>query len=384
MTQAAITGWGKCVPQNILTNDDLSTFLDTNDEWIRTRTGMVERRVSHVPLSELSYVAGARALACANLSHEDLDMIILGSCSYDSQVPNASSNVQKLLKAKNATSMDLNTACTSGMYAMSVASAMIKSGTIKNALVIGAEVISPFMDWTDRNVAILFGDGAAAFVLEKDSSSESVGIQKEALGCISESRDILAVNGVGLKYANLGWPLGTTQWDFEGREIFKQAITGMQLGCEKILSDMGIDNNDVDIVIPHQANLRIIESLAQRLKVPPEKLFINIHRYGNMSAATAPLAIVEAVEEDRVKPKDLILVPAFGAGLTWSAQLIKYGYDAVGMSYTEEVIANNKYVDFTPLSLFNNIVMMIDAKAAITLAVSPSRPLPNLKCIHSA
>ena len=335
MIQAAITGWGKCVPQNVLTNDDLSTFLDTSDEWIRTRTGMVERRVSHVPLSELSYVAGARALACADLSHDDLDMIILGSCSYDSQVPNASSNVQKLLKAKNATSMDLNTACTSGMYAMSVASAMIKSGTIKNALIIGAEVISPFMDWTDRNVAILFGDGAAAFVLEADSSDDPVGIQKEALGCISESRDILAVNGVGLKFANLGWPLGTTQWDFEGREIFKQAITGMQLGCEKILSQMGIDNNDLDIVIPHQANLRIIEALAQRLKVPPEKLFINIHRYGNMSAATAPLAIVEAVEEGRVKEKDLILVPAFGAGLTWSAQLIKWGNRCTAIKQSE-------------------------------------------------
>ena len=324
MTQAAITGWGKCVPQNVLTNDDLSTFLDTSDEWIRTRTGMVERRVSHVPLSELSYVAGARALACADLSHDDLDMIILGSCSYDSQVPNASSNVQKLLKAKNATSMDLNTACTSGMYAMSVASAMIKSGTIKNALIIGAEVISPFMDWTDRNVAILFGDGAAAFVLEADSSDDPVGIQKEALGCISESRDILAVNGVGLKFANLGWPLGTTQWDFEGREIFKQAITGMQLGCEKILSEIGIDNNDLDIVIPHQANLRISQYIQKRLGLSDSQVYNNIMKYGNTTAASIPIALKEALINKKLKKGDILCLAAFGSGFTWASALIKW------------------------------------------------------------
>ena len=325
MRQAAITGWGKCAPDKVLSNDDLATLLDTNDEWITSRTGMKERRISHVPISELSYIAAARALACAGINADDVDMIILGSCSFDSQVPNASSRIQQLLQAKNAACMDLNTACTSGMYAMSVASAMIKAGTINNAVIIGAEVVHPFMDWSDRNVAILFGDGAAAFYLEAQDTEENTGIQAETLGCIADSRDILAVNGVGLKYANQGWPLGTTKWDFEGREIFKQAINGMQSGCEKALSKMGISTADVDIVIPHQANLRIIESLAQRLKVPSEKLFINIHRYANMSAATAPMAIVEAVEENIVKPGDLILVPAFGAGLTWSAQLIRWG-----------------------------------------------------------
>ncbi len=325
MRQAAITGWGKCAPDNILSNDDLATLFDTNDEWITSRTGMKERRISHVPISELSHIAAARALACAGVNADDVDMIILGSCSFDSQVPNSSSRIQQLLQASNAACMDLNTACTSGMYALSVASAMIKAGTINNAVIIGAEVIHPFMDWTDRNVAILFGDGAAAFYLEAEDTEENVGIQAEALGCIADSRDILAVNGVGLKYANQGWPLGTTLWDFEGREIFKQAITGMQSGCEKALGKMGISTSDVDIVIPHQANLRIIEALAQRLKVPNEKLFVNIHRYGNMSAATAPMAIVEAVEEKHVTSGDLILVPAFGAGLTWSAQLIRWG-----------------------------------------------------------
>ena len=325
IVQAAITGWGKCLPPGVLNNQDLSTIVDTSDEWIISRTGMKERRISHVDVSDLAYVACARALACAGKSADQVDMIIFGGCSNDTQVPNSSSRVQQLLGASNAACMDLNTACTSGMYAMSVANAMIQAGTIRNALIIGAEVISPFMDWTDRNVAILFGDGAAAFYLEADDSDEEIGLQAEALGCYGDSRDILAVEGVGLKYANLGWPLGSTHWNFEGQNIFKQAIKGMYTGCQQAIEKQGIAKNDIDVVVPHQANLRIIELLANKLDLPEAKLFVNVHRYGNMSAATAPVALVEAVEEGVVKSGSLILVPAFGAGLTWSAQLIRWG-----------------------------------------------------------
>ena len=325
MVQAAITGWGKCLPPGILNNHDLSTLVDTNDEWIFSRTGMKERRISHVPVSDLAHIACERALACAGKTADQVDMIIFGSCSYDSQVPNASSQVQNLLGAKNAACVDLNTACTSGMYAMSVGNAMIQAGTIKNALIIGAEVISPFMDWSDRSVAILFGDGAAAFYLEADHSGTETGLQAEALGCYGESRDILAVEGVGLKYANKGWPLGTTSWNFEGQNIFKSAIKGMYLGCQHAIEKQGIERSDIDVVVPHQANLRIIELLAGKLDLPAAKLFVNVHRYGNMSAATAPVAIVEAVEEGIIESGSLILVPAFGAGLTWSAQLIRWG-----------------------------------------------------------
>lgn len=325
MLQAAITGWGKCAPPCVLNNEDLSTILDTSDEWIHSRTGMKERRISHVPVSTLSHVACAEALACAGKSADDVDMIIFGSCSYDSQVPNAASRVQELLDAKNAACMDLNTACTSGMYALSVANAMIRTGAIRSALVIGAEVISPLMDWTDRNVAILFGDGAAAFYLEAQEQDEPTGLLGEELGCFGDARRILAVNGVGVQYANKGWPLGTTRWDFEGREIFKRAINGMQSGCENVLQKLGIDPADVDVVVPHQANLRIIEALAHKLNLPNADLFINIERYGNMSAATAPMALVEAVEEGAVKANDLVLIPAFGAGLSWSAQLLRWG-----------------------------------------------------------
>lgn len=326
MSYAAITGWGKCTPPCVLSNDDLSTIIDTTDEWIHTRTGMKERRISHVPVSDLAHIACARALACAGKSADDVDMIIFGSCSYDSQVPNAASRVQLLLDAKNAACMDLNTACTSGMYAMSVANAMIRTGAIRNALVIGAEVISPMMDWTDRNVAILFGDGAAAFYLETDEQDKKeTGLLAESLGCFGDARHILAVNGVGIQFANQAWPLGTTKWDFEGREIFKRAINGMLSGCDRVIKKQNVDPADIDVVVPHQANLRIIEALAQRLDLPTAELFINIERYGNMSAATAPIALVEAVEEGVIKANSLVLVPAFGAGLTWSAQLIRWG-----------------------------------------------------------
>ncbi|MGB2272281.1 MAG: ketoacyl-ACP synthase III [Pseudomonadales bacterium] len=325
MAQSAITGWGKCLPPAILSNDDLSTLVDTSDEWIFNRTGMKERRISHVHVSDLAHIASARALACAGKTADQVDMIIFGGCSFDYQVPNTASRIQQLLKAKNAACMDLNTACTSGMYAMSVANAMIQAGTIKNALIIGAEVISPFMDWTDRNVSILFGDGAAAFYLEADNGDNEIGVQAEALGCFGDSRDILAVEGVGFKYANQGWPLGTTIWNFEGQNIFKQAIKGMHSGCLQAIEKQGIEKSEIDVVVPHQANLRIIESLANKLDLPNAELFVNVERYGNMSAATAPVALVEAVEEGVVKSGSLVLVPAFGAGLSWSAQLIRWG-----------------------------------------------------------
>lgn len=323
MIYADITGWGKCVPPAILTNADLSTFLDTDDAWIVSRTGMKERRISHVPVSDLAHVACARALAAAGKSADAVDLIIFGSCTFDQMVPNASSRVQQLLGADNAACMDLNTACTSGMYALSVATAMIKTGSVKNALVIGAEVTSVLMDWSDRDVAVLFGDGAAAFFLE--ASHQKSGVVAESLGCFGKNRDILDVTGWGLKYANQGLVLGKTKWNFNGQEIFRRAVVGMSQACDIVLAKEGLTNEDIDLVIPHQANLRIIDALAKRMGASDEKVYINIHRYGNISAATAPLALVEGLEEGRVAPGSKLLLPAFGGGLTWSAHLLHWG-----------------------------------------------------------
>jgi 3-oxoacyl-[acyl-carrier-protein] synthase-3 len=311
------------MPPAVLTNEDLSTFLDTNDEWIVSRTGMKERRVSHVHVSDLSYVASARALAAAGVDASEVDLIIFGSCSADEQVPNTASRIQLLLGIKTCAAFDLNTACTSGMYALSVAASMIKTGAVRTALIIGAEVISIAQDWKDRNVAVLFGDGAAAFVLQGTDRDE--GLLADKLGCFAESRDILRANGVGMRYIDGRTILGTVWWDFNGQEIFKKAVLGMLEASEGVLNQAGLTTDQIGLVVPHQANLRIIDAVVKRLGVPADRVFINIQKYGNMSAATTPVALVEAIEEGYVKPGMHILLPAFGGGLSYSAHILRWG-----------------------------------------------------------
>ena len=323
MRHAAITGWGKCLPPATLTNDDLATFLDTSDEWITTRTGMKERRVSHVTVTELAHVASARALAAAGLAAADLELIVFGGTTFDVMCPNCASGVQKLLGAERAGCFDLNTACTGFMYGLSAATAMVRTGAIANALIIGAETISPIMDWSNRDVAVLFGDGAAAAVIEATDREE--GLLAESLGCYGEVREVLTVHGWGTSYLNNGKVSGDTWWQFEGQEIFKRAVSGMGVASKTALDKVGLTAADVDLVVPHQANVRIIDALGRRLGVEPDKVYVNVHRYGNMSAATAPVALVEALEEGRVVAGSHVLMPAFGGGLTWSAHLIRWG-----------------------------------------------------------
>jgi len=320
---AAITGWGKCLPPAVLSNADIATFLDTNDEWIFSRTGIRERRVSHVSLGEMSYVAAARALACAGLDGSKIELIVFGTTSYDDQVPNMASGIQRRIGADGCAAMDVNTACTSFLYSLSTATALIKTGVVKNALVIGCELISPFMDWSDRNVAVLFGDGAAAVVLQATDQEE--GLLAERLGCYGDSREILRVHGMGGGYAHQNRILGKTEWQFEGQEIFKKAVHGMATACAEALGKLGKGPDDVDLVIPHQANMRIIESVAKKAGVPMERVFVNVHRYGNMSAATIPVALCEALEEGRVKPHSLLLMPSFGGGLTFTGHVVRWG-----------------------------------------------------------
>ena len=341
MNYANISGWGKAIPPAILTNNDLATFLDTDDEWITSRTGMKERRISHIPVSELAYVACERALACAGKTPLDVDLIVFGCTTFDEMCPNASSNVQRLLGASNAACMDVNTACTSGMYSLTVATSMIRSGVVKSALVIGAEVISQFMDWKNRDVAVLFGDGAAALYLEAEEQES--GVVAESLGCYGDSREILLIDGWGGKYIEQHRSLTDIRWVFHGQDIFKKAVEGMTKACQSTMSKADISSDDIDLVVPHQANLRIIKTLAKRMKLDNDKVFLNIHRYGNMSAATALVALVEAIEEGRVKPGNLIMMPAFGGGLTWSAHLIRWGDRCQGLTETDiDVPATDK------------------------------------------
>jgi 3-oxoacyl-[acyl-carrier-protein] synthase-3 len=241
----------------------------------------------------------------------------------DEQVPNMASLVQKRLGAANAGAMDINTACTSFLYGLATANAMIRQGTVRNALVIGGELISPLMDWTNRNVSVLFGDGCAAVLLQATDADE--GVLADKLGCYGEVREILQVHGMGQRYANQGWVLGDTQWNFEGQEIFKRAAVGMSRACAAVLEACALGPDDIHLVVPHQANLRIIEAVVKRTGIPMERCFVNIQRYGNMSAATVPVALVESLEEGRVRPRGNLLLTGFGAGLTWSAHVVRWG-----------------------------------------------------------
>ena len=323
MPYAEITGWGKCIPPAVLTNDDLATFMDTSDEWIYARTGMRERRISHVEVDELAYVAAERAIACAGIDAAELDGIIFGTTTPTTLAPNSASYVQKRLGNQHAASMDLNSACCSFLFGLSSATSMIRNGMMSKVLVIGAEKLSWALDWTNRNVSVLFGDGAGAVVVE--ASEEPLGMISSKLGCDADVREVLALENYGTGFDRSMENYSHITWNFEGQEIFKRATRGMVSATEEALRRANVTLDDIDVVVPHQANLRIIEAVSKRLNMPMEKVMINIDRYANTSAATIPIALCEAVEEGLVKPGDNIITPAFGAGLTWGAAFLKWG-----------------------------------------------------------
>ncbi|MFN8583383.1 MAG: ketoacyl-ACP synthase III [Gemmatimonadaceae bacterium] len=322
MTYAAITGWGDGMPRC----PDERGSVDvprTSDEWIVSRTGMKERRVSHVTAVEMATVASSRALACAGLDAADVDLIVYGGCSNEEAVPNSASGVQIALGATRAAAMDVNTACTSFLYGLSAATSMIQTGVVRNAIVIGVELISRYMDWTNRNVAVLFGDGAAAVVLQ--ASDEPQGVLGSVLGCDAEARDTLRVRGIGCSYAGRNVTFGDTLWDFDGQVIFKRAVKGMSEASERVLREHGVSPDDVQLVVPHQANLRIIEAVAKYAGISMDRVMVTVHKYGNMSAATVPVSLVEALKEGRIKPGSYVLMPGFGGGLTYASLLVKWG-----------------------------------------------------------
>lgn len=321
MQYATITGWGKCVPPATLTNDDLATFIETSDEWIKSRTGISQRHISHVNTSELASVAAKRALAAAGIDGSEIDMIILASASPDTLIPNIASTVQANI-GSNCAAFDINAACSGFLYGLGLASSQIKSGQSKKVLVIGAERLSFYLDWSRRETAVLFGDGAGAVVVE--ASSIPGGVLGYELNNDPDGRDILKA-GFGTAMDRFSAESLDFYIQFDGQEIFKRAINGMNKLSTQVLEKCGVDKDEVDLVIPHQANERIIDTLVSRMKIPKEKAFVNIANYGNTSAATIPIAICDALEKELIKPHQTILSCAFGAGLTSAALLLQWG-----------------------------------------------------------
>jgi 3-oxoacyl-[acyl-carrier-protein] synthase-3 len=320
---ADITGWGKCMPPAVLTNDDFATVIDTSDEWIRTRSGIAERRVSHVPNSDLAAVAAQRAMAAAGVEARDIDLLILASTSGDNIVPSTAAYVQAKTDTLNAAVFDLNAGCSGFIYGLQTATAMIRSAGYKKALVIGSERLTWLINFSDRNSGVLFGDGAGAVVLEP--SDDECGLLSAHLGCDGRHAHILEVPNSGTGGDRFRENYNIFDVNFDGREIFKRAVKGMAAEVRKVLADTGLGNDDIDLVIPHQANLRIIESLAHFLRTPMEKVAVNIQNYGNTSAATIPVAMCEMLDQGRIQPGDNIMMAAFGAGLTRGAGLLRWG-----------------------------------------------------------
>jgi 3-oxoacyl-[acyl-carrier-protein] synthase-3 len=318
---ARITGWGKYVPERVLTNFDLEKMVDTSDEWIRTRTGIRERHIAAPgeTCCTMSLAAGREALAVAQLLPSDLDLIIVATSSPDYLVPPVASMVQDRVGATKAAAFSLVAGCTGWVYALVTASQFIQTGAYRNALVIGTEHLSIGVDWTDRNTCVLFGDGSGAVVLE--ASDQPTGVLAFELGSDGSDYDALILPGCASanppSHEVINQRMHYLQMD--GQRVFRFATRVMADSVAKVVTEAGLLVDDIDLVIPHQANDRIIELARRRLRLPPEKIMVNIDRYGNTSSASIPLALVDAVEEGRVKSGDHLVFVGFGAGLTWAA-----------------------------------------------------------------
>ncbi|CAN5265212.1 MAG: beta-ketoacyl-ACP synthase III [Acidimicrobiia bacterium] len=321
MRRATITGWGRCVPPAVLTNSDLATVMDTSDEWISTRTGIKERRITHTETSDMAAVAGRHALAAAGLEPEQIDLLVLATCTPDRIIPSAASYVQPKLGLSNAACMDVNAACSGFVYGMALANGMIAAGSFSKILLIGAEKLSMLLDVDERSTAVLFGDGAGAVVIEPSEDDE--GVLSLTLGTDGGLADKLTVSGFGTE--RLDKDKEHFRLVMDGQEVFRHAVTQMGDAAARVIADAGLELDDIDLLIPHQANTRIIDATARRLKMPYEKVFLNIASYGNTSAASIPIALSEAIELGRVRPGANLVMVAFGGGLTWGALVLRFG-----------------------------------------------------------
>jgi len=323
--QVMILGTGRAVPEKILTNADLEKMVDTSDEWIVARTGIRQRHVAEPgsALSDLAAEAARKALDNAGLSADQIDLIILGTVTGDMKFPSTACILQEKLGAKNAVAFDLSAACAGFLYGLQVAEGMMAVAGYRHALVIGGEVLTSMVDWQDRDTCVLFGDGAGAVVLGPSDGER--GLLQTCLGSNGEHAGLLYNPGGGCVNPPNAETVAANLYAIrmEGREVFRHAVVAMVDVLQQALEKQGLCGEDIDLLIPHQANLRIIEAVAKRFKLPMEKVCVNVDRYGNTSAASIPIALDELRRGDGLKPGTLIGMVSFGAGLTWAAALVR-------------------------------------------------------------
>ncbi len=328
MPRAVIAGVGAYTPEQVLTNADLEKLVNTTDEWIVSRSGIHERHIAgeKVATSDLSVEAARRALAAAGVAAAAVDMIIVATVTPDMPFPNTACLVQRKIGAVNATCFDLEAACTGFLFAMETARQYIRTGAIRTALIIGAEKLSSVTDWQDRATCVLFGDGAGAVVLQAGAADGARGIVNTVTGSDGSLADLLQIPAGGSRlpasHATVDGRLHYMKMN--GREVFKHAVRSMSDAVLRVLAGAGLTLADVDIIVPHQANLRIIHAISDKLGVPLEKFFVNLDRYGNMSAASIPVALEEAVRTGRVHSGQTVVMVAFGGGFTWGATVLEW------------------------------------------------------------
>ncbi|WPM32785.1 ketoacyl-ACP synthase III [Hydrogenobacter sp. T-2] len=304
-----IRGMGYYVPDKVLTNFDLEKMVDTSDDWITTRTGIRERRIAgSESLTDMAYRASLEALESAQIDPQEIDAIIFATLTPDLGFPASACLLQARLGANRAYAFDISAACSGFLYGLEIASSMLSSGRAKRVLLVGAEKLSQIVDWTDRSTCVLFGDGAGAVVLSSEGEGELLASVMRSDGNYWE---ILYAERCG--YIKM-----------KGKELFKLAVRSMADVCEEVLQSAGVSTQDIDLIVPHQANIRIMQALVEKLNVPMERVYSNIHKYGNTSAASIPIALCEAYKEGRLKRGDLVLLTAMGGGLTWGASLIRF------------------------------------------------------------
>ncbi len=323
--QTMILGTGRAVPEKILTNADLEKIVDTNDQWIVERSGIRERHVAEkgAPLSELAAEAARKAIEDAGLEAKDIDLIILATVTGDMKFPATACFIQELLGAKNAAAFDIAAACSGFIYGLQIAESMMRNQTYRHALVIGGDILTSIVDWEDRNTCVLFGDGAGAVVL--GPSQDERGIISTYIGSDGGYSNLLYNAGCGCinmpTEENIKEKIHTVR--MEGKEVFRHAVVAMSKAMKKVLKQADMTSDQLDLVISHQANLRIIEALAKRLKLNSEQTYVNVDRFGNTSAASIPIALDEARRNGVIKPGSLIGLVAFGGGFTWASGIIR-------------------------------------------------------------
>ncbi|MEE8136291.1 MAG: beta-ketoacyl-ACP synthase III [Thermodesulfobacteriota bacterium] len=325
MSFVKFLGIGSAAPEKILSNLDLEKMIDTSDEWILSRTGIAERRIvePEVATSDLAYEASIKALEDASMDPEDIDGIVVGTITPDYIFPSTACVLQSLLGANNAFAFDVLAGCSGFIYALHVAKGLIQSGGSKNLLVVGAETVSKIMNYEDRTTCILFGDGAGAAVI---TTTDTPGILSSCLGANGDGGKFLYMPAGGSRMPTSEETVknGSHFLRMEGKEVFKEAVKALQSSTLEAIKQADITPDDIDLLIPHQANYRIIEAVRKRLELPEEKVFSNLDRYGNTSSASVPIALDEAVKSGRLKRGDIVVFSAFGAGFTWGASVVRW------------------------------------------------------------